>query len=195
VTFEILGAFMLLNLFVAIVIDHFEESRKLSGPDCPLEGDDIEGFKVAWAELDDNADGWIRWDQLEDLLRILGKREEDQRPDSRVVMGLSKKDRRIHLLRKLRFLGEIPVRSGMIYFPEVIYYFSKAVLEEHAKGQPRYDKVDLPNSKVRRQAEKEYNRTLRNALRTHSDAHRLDEHWAGSIMVRATKRAAAQARE
>ena len=53
VTFEILGAFMLLNLFVAIVIDHFEESRKLSGPDCPLEGDDIEGFKVAWAELDE----------------------------------------------------------------------------------------------------------------------------------------------
>ena len=42
VSFEILGAFMLLNLFVAIVIDHFEESRKLSGPDCPLEADDIE---------------------------------------------------------------------------------------------------------------------------------------------------------
>ena len=107
---------------------------------------------------------------------------------NQVVMGLSKKDRRIHLLRKLKYLGQIPVRNGMIYFPEVIYYFSKAVLEAHALGQPRYDKVDLPNSKVRRQAEKEYNRTLRQALRTEVDSHRLDEHWAGSIMVRATKR-------
>ena len=90
---------------------------------------------------------------------------------NQVVMGLSKKDRRIHLLRKLKYLGQIPVRNGMIYFPEVIYYFSKAVLEAHALGQPRYDKVDLPNSKVRRQAEKEYNRTLRQALRTEVDSH------------------------
>jgi len=186
VTFEILGAFMLLNLFVAIVIDHFEESRKLSGPDCPLEADDIESFKVAWSKLDDNADGEIRWEELEELLRILGKNEESSK--NRCIMGLGKKDRRIHLLRRLKHLGMIPVRKGMIFFPEVIYYVSKYVLEEHAKQQPRYDKVDLPNSKVRRQAEKEYARSLRHASRTDPDYHTLAEHWAGTIMVRATKR-------
>jgi len=186
VSFEILGAFMLLNLFVAIVIDHFEESRKLSGPDCPLEADDIEGFKVAWAELDDNADGEIRWDELEQLLRLLGKHEMATK--GKVVMGMGPKDRRIHLLRRLNHLGKIPVRSEKIYFPEVIYFVSKYVLEEHAKQQPRFEKVDLPNSKIKMQAEKEYSRSLRQASRVDVGPHTLAEHWAGSIMVRATRR-------
>ena len=37
------------------------------------------------------------------------------------MMGLSKKDRKIVFLKKLKYLGQIPVREGMIYFSEVTF--------------------------------------------------------------------------
>jgi len=189
VSFEILGAFMLLNLFVAIVIDHFEESRKLQGPDVAVEGEDIENFKVAWQELDDNADGYIRWDQLEQLLHILGAQEELRK--KKVVFGIESKpkscSRRMAFLFKLRRLGKIPVRDGMIHFPEVIYYLSKTALEEKVAESPRFEKLDLPKSRVREEVEKEFDRSKRKVQAEESAFH-LDEYWAGSILVRSAQR-------
>lgn len=79
------------NLFVAIVLDNFEESDKLAG--APVQPADIEEFKHAWDQLDMNANGLIHWKLCERLLYLLGE-----------PLGLKPGSRRIHFLKMLRYL-------------------------------------------------------------------------------------------
>uniref|UniRef100_A0A7S3D7M4 Uncharacterized protein n=2 Tax=Palpitomonas bilix TaxID=652834 RepID=A0A7S3D7M4_9EUKA len=59
VIFNVLGNFILLNLFIAVIMDNFAEARK--NDEANLSKEKLTNFADTWALFDPEANGWIEW--------------------------------------------------------------------------------------------------------------------------------------
>jgi hypothetical protein len=74
ICFTILGAWVFLQLVVAVILDNFNSVFNQED-DSPLMQEDMQRFRAAWQKFDRHATGYIREGQLWDFLTLLGGME------------------------------------------------------------------------------------------------------------------------
>ena len=110
VSFVILGAFVMLNLVIAVVLENFTMSR--SEQDKHISNEDIEEFREIWNERDTLRTLFIPFPKVEYILRRL-KPPLGPRPDSRGRVSNLKMMRYIHNLN-------IRVTCNFVYYGDVL---------------------------------------------------------------------------
>ena len=99
ISFMLLISLMIMNLFVAVVIEGFEESRK-DDEDSIINSRQLDTFLEKWSRYDPKAKGWIRPVDLAFLLhdidQPLGYREPKEEKEAE-LMSLKAEKRRIRI--------------------------------------------------------------------------------------------------
>uniref|UniRef100_A0A7S3DJI7 Calcium-channel protein CCH1 n=1 Tax=Palpitomonas bilix TaxID=652834 RepID=A0A7S3DJI7_9EUKA len=113
ISFTFLGTFIILNLFIAVILDNFSEAVK--NDNAALPKDNLQSFAEAWAEFDHNANRLISREHLFDLLRRLEP-----------PLGLGIAATRAEVLRVLATLN-IPDRNGEVQYMDTFHELARRV--------------------------------------------------------------------
>jgi hypothetical protein len=120
VSFQLLGSFVMLNLVVAVILENFT-TLGMVNPEL-ISSTDIANFKVAWAEIDPDANGFAPEDELPGILLQLPP-----------PMGFKGKTESLrHVARYCKGL-KLEVKDGEVKFQEVI---DKIMKENEPKNMP-----------------------------------------------------------
>ena len=104
---------MIMNLFVAVVIEGFEESRK-DDEDSIINSRQLETFLEKWSLYDPKAKGWIRPVDLAFLLHDIEMPLGYMSPNERISLHLNRKDkikRMKKTMKKLKKQGQKELKS------------------------------------------------------------------------------------
>jgi hypothetical protein len=113
VAFLVVSAFVVSNLFIAIILDNFATTMRMDASDVTMS--DLHRYTEIWSQYDPDATLLMPTDKLPDLLS-----------DLRPPLGLARKSSRLELLLLLSRYG-IPERSGSLHFVEVLIPLARAV--------------------------------------------------------------------
>ena len=99
-SFVVIATFILINLFVMIIVEDFDEVDRQSRG---LNNHTVDAFKLAWSQFDPFGRNEIEWYQLEPLLRqvppplgLAGKASFKEYSDHVAAMGLMAFDGKLH---------------------------------------------------------------------------------------------------
>eukprot|EP00736_Rhodelphis_marinus_P000156 Rmarinus@m.17433 len=120
VSFQVLGSFILLNLFIAVILENFDNFNRLE--ELPLQSHHVRKFKMVWATLDPFATQYIRAKDLEYLLVNVGP-----------PLGLPPDASRRQVLVTIRIL-HLPHYHGKVHFEDVLLALAKKIA---VPGVPR----------------------------------------------------------
>jgi hypothetical protein len=137
VSFVVVGTFIMLNLFIAVILENFAEAQ--SEDDMHLNNDHIELFGKLWRELDTEKDYFMEGYKLVNLLyrlppplglegqeRLVTCKEEDlYKPDVMQVNRFGQTVRRKHIIQFIRELGIKRDKYGMVFFLDVLSAFAR----------------------------------------------------------------------
>jgi hypothetical protein len=98
VSFQIAGAYIILNLFIAIILESYQKTELEA--DMRIGDETIAVFIKHWKELDPDASGYIIVQDLEILLRRLSEQEiklvesdhDDEHSEKTFLFNLHKND-------------------------------------------------------------------------------------------------------
>eukprot|EP00818_Percolomonas_sp_WS_P004657 CAMPEP_0117436504 /NCGR_PEP_ID=MMETSP0759-20121206/1040_1 /TAXON_ID=63605 /ORGANISM="Percolomonas cosmopolitus, Strain WS" /LENGTH=1762 /DNA_ID=CAMNT_0005228103 /DNA_START=105 /DNA_END=5393 /DNA_ORIENTATION=- len=113
VSYVIICTFVIMNLFVAVILDNFETQMRFE--DSALNSGDLTKFAEIWSEFDPKATYLIRTEFLKNLLQRVGP-----------PLGLPVDCTRADLIRKLVSL-DIPEHQGKIHFIETLIPLARRV--------------------------------------------------------------------
>lgn len=113
ITFTFLGTFIILNLFIAVILDNFSEAVKNDSATLPK--DNLQSFAEAWAEFDHNANRLISREHLFELLRRLEP-----------PLGLGISATRAEVLRVIAQMN-IPDRNGEVQYMDTFHELARRV--------------------------------------------------------------------
>ncbi|GMH51784.1 hypothetical protein TrLO_g993 [Triparma laevis f. longispina] len=136
-SFVVIGTFIMLNLFIAVILENFAEAQ--NEDDFHLNNDHIEQFGKLWRELDTEKDYFMEGYKLVDLLyrldpplglkgqeHLVTRWEEDlYKPDVMQVNRHGHKVRRKHIIQYVRELGIKRDKYGMVFFLDVLSAFAR----------------------------------------------------------------------
>lgn len=113
VSFIIICTYVIMNLFIAVILDNFENQMKFE--DSALNSSDLSRFTEIWSEMDPKATYMIKTSLLKNLLQRVGP-----------PLGLPADCSRAELIRKLVSL-DIPEHQGNIHFIETLIPLARRV--------------------------------------------------------------------
>mmetsp|Transcript_7040 Transcript_7040/g.10352 ORF Transcript_7040/g.10352 Transcript_7040/m.10352 type:complete len:1813 (+) Transcript_7040:1-5439(+) len=113
VTFVILATFVIINLFIAIILDNFSQQMKFEN--SALNSSHLSKFTEHWSAFDPDASYIIKTSYLKNLLVAIGE-----------PLGLPVNCSRAELIRKLVSL-DIPEHQGYIHFAETLIPLARRV--------------------------------------------------------------------
>eukprot|EP01065_Artemidia_motanka_P052348 TRINITY_DN9431_c0_g1_i1.p1 TRINITY_DN9431_c0_g1~~TRINITY_DN9431_c0_g1_i1.p1 ORF type:complete len:1882 (+),score=565.62 TRINITY_DN9431_c0_g1_i1:528-5648(+) len=119
ISFLLLAAFVLINLFVAIILDNFATTMHIEKSN--LRFNDLHRFLTIWSDFDPNATLTIPTRNLPKLLEQLGP-----------PLGISRRTSRVEIL-KCNQLYSIPEHLGRIHFIETIIPLARQVMQANWK--------------------------------------------------------------
>eukprot|EP00803_Ostreobium_quekettii_P001451 evm.model.scf_161.6 EVM.evm.TU.scf_161.6 scf_161:59336-65983(+) len=149
-SFSIIGNFILLNLFLAVVLDIY--GQEMDGVSL-LTDDDILGFRHLWQEFDPEATGFLRATDLVALLRELPRPLGIREPGRSVSQGAA-----IKFMKKLGIRLTYVATECMVFYQDVLqcllcrlYGVSSASIPEAARTEITRKIDDLRSSSARQQ--------------------------------------------
>eukprot|EP00736_Rhodelphis_marinus_P010022 Rmarinus@m.20403 len=159
VSFQLLGAFIMLNLFIAVILENFEGYSKTDGPSRYAKI--MSQFRRSWARYDPEATYVVPARKLTDLLYDVG-------PPLGFAPDMTRLDRYQHIA-----MLDLPVRDGKVYFDECLY----AVCD-------LYCDTILPTTGLIKDLHALYDERRRKMARTHLVTASVAEYQAAEIIQR-----------
>ncbi|KAJ9470512.1 Muscle calcium channel subunit alpha-1 [Diplonema papillatum] len=114
ISFLLLAAQVMLNLFIAIILDNFSTTVRIEKSKVRMS--DLNKFIACWSLLDPSADLLVETVKIPQLLVYLGQ-----------PLGISRAYTRLQLLQKLGQL-QIPEHGGRVHFVEVLIPLARCSL-------------------------------------------------------------------
>eukprot|EP00760_Papus_ankaliazontas_P035339 PhM_4_TR7750/c0_g1_i1/m.105600/K04833/SCN1A; voltage-gated sodium channel type I alpha len=117
VTFVLMASLVMINLFIAIILDNFSSTMKLE--ESALKMTDLSKFVHAWSLFDPDATMLMPTYRIPKLLAVLGP-----------PLGIKQEYTRIDILKKT---GEyqIPEHGGLVHFVETLVPLARRVMDVH----------------------------------------------------------------
>jgi len=122
ISFMLLGAFIFLNLVVAVILENFSSLGNINSD--LVSASDMDLFKEAWAELDPDANNYIAATQLNSLISML--------PPPIGTKGL--RDAKRQAMARC-FNLSVPQYGGVIYFADVLATLTRYSYFEDPKNK------------------------------------------------------------
>ena len=128
ISFVVLGTFIMLNLFIAVILENFSDAQAVD--ENAFCHDHIEQFSLVWAGLDTEKDYFIEGFKLVNLLYSLppplglkGQEHMVTRCDHLVAPAVPSEDKSgpsQHVIQYIRSLGIRRDKFGMVFFLDVL---------------------------------------------------------------------------